>query len=101
MIVVYLTPLTRATVKPPVVKLKPQPRKPKLQIESNPLVRFDYPCSNAPWVATRRTVRVIAADNKYVWGLEVSDKNRPKKFLRDRMTSTIHFVDFAVDSMPR
>ena len=49
-------------------------------IENNPLVSFSYgTCSKF------RIVRLVAANEKYLVGIEVTDKNQYKKFLRDKI----------------
>jgi hypothetical protein len=53
-------------------------------VEFNPLVSFTYPSSDEPWVLKDRTLRLIAANNKYYIGLDIGDKNRFKKFRRDK-----------------
>ena len=55
-------------------------------VEKNPLICFWYPSSKFPALKHWRQVRLIAADNKYFVGLEVSDKNRFKKFLKQKAT---------------
>ena len=54
-------------------------------VEKNPRVRFFYPHKDGP--ETLRDVRVIGANDKYVVGLQINDKNRFKKFLKARMTN--------------
>ena len=59
-------------------------------VEKNPLLSFLYPRSG--WRTDDkncnklRQVRLIAANDKYFIGLEVSDKNRFKKFLKQKAT---------------
>lgn len=67
--------------------------------EKNPLVTFSYPISKQPWNEKLRKVRVIAANSKYIIGLEVSDKNRFKKFLKTK-TSQMSLVEYSTGSMP-
>jgi len=54
-------------------------------VEKNPLVKFFYPKSDSPWIDEHRVVRLISANGKYLVGLEVSDKNRFKKFLASKV----------------
>ena len=77
------------------LKAKAQPRRkdgrfakplPKLQsVENNPLVRFDYPNSNAPETIKPRLVRLISVNLTYITGLEhVGNDWKYKKFLADK-----------------
>jgi hypothetical protein len=65
---------------------KPVPAPKKHPIEDNPMFRFYYPNSKNYGKPTYREVRVISANDRYVWGLDTTDKNRIKKFCRDRIT---------------
>ena len=62
-------------------------------VEKNPLIQFNYPKSQNPYTYARRVVRLIASNAKYYMGLEVTDKNRFKKFLRSKAfcTSILEF----------
>jgi len=71
-------------------------RKTSHPIESNPLVRFFYPCKEGG--TSFRTVRLIGANDRYYVGLDVCDKNRYKKFLRSRATH-ISLVEFNTASI--
>jgi len=68
MITIYIT----ETKMPKAVKKHP--------VENNPLVKFFYPMSKEPWNTMLRVVRVISSNSTHLIGLEVSDKNRFKKF---------------------
>jgi hypothetical protein len=68
-------------VKPKTVETK----KKIAALEKNPLISFFYPHRDLP-IKTWRNVRLIAANKKYFIGLEVSDKNRFKKFLKSEAT---------------
>jgi len=76
----------KVTPKVAALKRKSNVKKPH-PIEKNPRVRFFYPHKDGP--ETLRDVRVIGANDKYVVGLQINDKNRFKKFLKSRMT---HFT---------
>ncbi len=67
-------------------------------IESNPLVAFRYPKSDASWEVPVRVIRLISATPKYFLGLDTGDKNRFKKFLRAKATS-FELLEFAPESM--
>lgn len=60
------------------------------KIDENPLVQFEYPSKRSVMPITRQ-VRLIAADDKYLIGLEIisapgdKPKHQFKKFRRDRM----------------
>ena len=82
------------SVKPSVARRKQT----KHPIENNPLVQFEYPKSDMPWVRETRQVRLIGANARYFVGLEVSDKNRFKKFLRNR-ASGFQFLSFNQDAI--
>lgn len=62
----------------------PEPQK-KGWVEANPLIQFYYPKSDGSGSYYRK-VRVIAADATYICGLDTGDKNRYKKFRRNRIT---------------
>jgi hypothetical protein len=75
-------------------------------IEKNPLVSFRYPKSNASWQLPLRTVRLISANGKYFWGLEITHNpetgklvHKPKRFLRVKATE-FHFLEFNTEAMP-
>lgn len=52
-------------------------------VEKNPIVSFSYPHKDKAWYATpQRFVRLIAANEKYIIGLDINDGNKFKKFLR-------------------
>jgi hypothetical protein len=55
-------------------------------VDNNPVVQFYYPNSRNHGLPTYREVRVIGADNTYICGLDTTDKNRFKKFLRRRIS---------------
>ena len=61
--------------------------------DKNPLVEFDYPNSRAKWELIHRRVRMIAADRGYLIGIEVSDKNRFKKFLKSKIRN-LNIIEF-------
>ena len=67
-------------------------------VEKNPLITFFYPRSG--WRTDDkncyklRQVRLISANQKYFCGLEVSDKNRFKKFLRSRIPDSVQLLEF-------
>lgn len=89
-----------------VFNTAPKTQKPKrvskpkaLPIEQNPLVKFFYH-SNALGYETHRVVRVISANEFYLIGLQVNDKNRFKRFRRDRI-SAMQLVEFAPASMSK
>jgi hypothetical protein len=77
-------------VKAEVVKVK------RLPIESNPLIRFSYPSKDGFW--TERVVRLISANSTYYLGLDVGDKNRFKKFLRNR-ANKVELMEFNSEAM--
>jgi hypothetical protein len=64
----------------------------------SPLVTFYYPSRENHLTFTRRSVRLIAADAKYVIGLDVNDKFKFKKFLRKK-ASMIEVVEFNVNAL--
>jgi hypothetical protein len=69
------------------VKVKPEvaaKRKAKGWVENNPLVNFFYP-EHGDGPDKYRLVRLISADERYLLGLDVYDKNRTKKFLRENV----------------
>jgi hypothetical protein len=68
-------------------------------IEKNPLVTFAYPVSTCPSIRSIRSVRLISANDKYLVGIEISDKNRFKKFLVSK-TSSLKVTEFHTGSMP-
>jgi hypothetical protein len=70
----------------------------KKEIEKNPLVTFRYDKGDS-WNIPMRMVRVISATEKYIWGLDMTDKNRPKKFLRSKMVE-FSFRGFNIEAMP-
>ncbi len=67
-------------------------------VEKNPRVRFTYPSSKDMYQILERDVRVIGANQKYVVGLEISDKNRFKKFLKSKMNN-LSLVEFSPESV--
>jgi len=67
-------------------------------VEKNPLVKFRYPKSESSWELPYRTVRLISANEKYLVGIEISDKNKFKKFLRKK-ASSFEFLEFNKESM--
>ena len=70
-------------------------------VENNPLVCFGYPSSRTGQVV-HRTVRVISANDTYVVGLDTYDKNRFKKFRRNRIVYWQHnkpFGNFSPESI--
>ena len=69
------------------LKVEKGPARKKGWVENNPLVEFYYPNSINFDVPLRRKVRVISSDSTYVCGLDTYDKNRFKKFRRDRITN--------------
>jgi hypothetical protein len=86
MITVYVFHSTHPVkVKPEVASKKKNQDKGKAWVDNNPLVSFSYP-EHGTGPETQRLVKLIAADNKYFFGLDVYDKNRPKKFCRNRAT---------------
>jgi hypothetical protein len=68
-------------------------------VDKNPLISFTYPVSREPWKETKRQVRLISANEKYIVGLEVSDKNRFKKFLSSK-ASSLKMLEYSSSSMP-
>lgn len=72
-------------------------KKTKHPVENNPRVRFTYPSKEWPWRG-ERNVRLIAADGKYLIGLDMGDKNRFKKFRRDRVAG-LELVEFNSDAL--
>lgn len=73
-------------------------------IENNPLVSFRY-VKNDSWCVPIRTVRLISANAKYLWGLEMkrNDEGKmkylPKRFLRSNVRE-FTFLKFNTPSMP-
>jgi len=67
-------------------------------VDKNPRVLFFYPQSKTPWNSQLRNVRVIGANDKYLIGLEISDKNRFKKFLKSKITD-LQLQEFAPESV--
>lgn len=82
-------------IKPETVKAQ----KRVAAVEKNPLVTFNYPIGKEPWNQKTRTVRVISATPKYIVGLEVTDKNRFKKFLASK-ASSLKLTEYSTGSMP-
>jgi len=78
-------------VKKPEVVKKP--------IEQNPLVKFWY-YSSKSGCDVLRTVRMISANEFYLIGLQVNDKNRFKRFRRDRIVN-FELLEFAPASMSK
>jgi hypothetical protein len=65
---------------------KPLPK--PSDVENNPLATFSYPMSEQPWNSRKRLVRLIAANPKYITGLEHRDsKWKYKKFLQAKATN--------------
>ena len=65
---------------------KPAP-KPQ-SVENNPLVAFDYPRSDAPWISKSRVVRLISATPTHITGLESLPSGwKFKKFLTTKAKS--------------
>jgi hypothetical protein len=64
-------------------------------VEKAPLVTFSYPRSQTPWVKSKRAVRLIAANDRYMVGIEILENNRFhfKKFLRSKM-EMVSLVEF-------
>jgi hypothetical protein len=57
-------------------------------LEKNPLVAFDYPRSDAPWISKTRIVRLISTTATHITGLEqVGDSWKFKKFLKPKAKS--------------
>jgi hypothetical protein len=84
----------------PLRSLPKKVKKPKVNpIEQNPLVCFFY-YSSALGYDTHRVVRVISANEFYLIGLQVNDKNRFKRFRRDRI-SGLKLEEFAPASMSK
>ena len=72
----------------------PLKEKKKNPIEVAPLVSFNYFSSKEPWASSRtRVIRLIAANDKYMIGLDVNDGFQYKKFLRDKM-SNVGIINF-------
>lgn len=80
------------------IKAKRQPRRkdgrfakplPKpATVENNPLVAFDYPRSDAPWIVKPRIVRLISTTATHITGLEqVGQGWKYKKFLKPKAKS--------------
>jgi len=61
-------------------------------VEKNPLVKFQYPRKDYGY--GYREVRLISANGKYLVGLDINDKNRFKKFRRDRIPDDIQLLEF-------
>ena len=79
---------------------KPKATKPKVNpIEQNPLVKFWY-YSSKSGCDVLRTVRMISANEFYIIGLQVNDKNRFKRFRRDRIVN-FELLEFATASMSK
>ena len=85
------------------LKLKAPAPKPT-PVEKRPLIRFGYPSNN--WDNAYRNVRLISANDKYFWGLEVrhhlltgKEIYTPKKFLRSKAYD-VRVIEFSPDSMP-
>jgi hypothetical protein len=81
----------------------PSVPKPKA-IENNPLIRFGYPSDH--WQG-ERLVRLISANAKYFWGLEIRKnpdtgklKYMPKRFTRAK-SFNLQLVEFNTPSMPK
>lgn len=67
-------------------KLVPEKVLPETKvIDSMPLVRFIYRSNSNASYYTTREVKLIAADDKYLIGLDVFDNNQFKKFLRSKI----------------
>lgn len=70
----------------------------------NPLVSFRYDKGDS-WCIPMRTVRLISANPKYFWGLEMKQnaegkmKYFPKRFLRCNVRE-FAFLEFNTPSMP-
>ena len=56
-------------------------------VDKNPLVSFFYPSSKLDFFPSFRTVRLIAANDQYIVGLDVGDNYRFKKFLVSKAMS--------------
>jgi len=54
-------------------------------IDNNPLVYFFYPEHGVDPLRTHRMVRLISVNEKYLFGLEINDQNRTKKFVRAKV----------------
>ncbi len=67
-------------------------------VEKNPLVSFFYPKHNDNGVSLERKVRLISSNGKYIIGLEVTDKNRFKKFLATK-AKHLKLVEFNVQAL--
>lgn len=74
-------------------KLKRAESKKQHPVEKNPRVTFYYPSSDHPGYTYSRNVRVIGANEKYIVGLDIGDKNRFKRFRKDRMTN-VQLMEF-------
>ena len=83
----------KVEVVPPVkpVESKEYPSK-------SPLVTFFYPSRENPTNFTRRSLRMIAGNSKYIIGLDVNDKFKFKKFRRDK-ASMVEVVEFNVNAL--
>jgi hypothetical protein len=65
---------------------KPLPK--PATVENNPLVAFDYPRSDAPWIIKPRIVRLISATPTHITGLESQPSGwKYKKFLATKAKS--------------
>ncbi len=67
-------------------------------VEFNPRVTFFYPHKDGQMQMTQRDVRVIGANEKYLVGLQINDKNKFKKFLKHKMSNT-QLVEFSPESV--
>jgi hypothetical protein len=66
------------------IEKRSAPAPKKFVVEDKPLVSFYYPHSHSLDLVYRE-VRVISANHTHIWGLDTLDKNRIKKFRRDRI----------------
>jgi hypothetical protein len=73
----------------------------KSWVEENPMVEFDYPNSRTNTYIFRK-VRVITANADYIQGLDTLDKNRFKKFKRNRIGRWFgkELLTFSTGQMP-
>ena len=102
MITVYVFHQKVAEAKAKKLKAVPSAK----SVANNPLVSFLYPKSNTAWDSPMRLVRLISADSKYLWGLEITRtpgtnklKYHPKRYLRSK-AQCFDFIDFNKPSMP-
>ena len=67
-------------------------------VEKNPILTFAYPSSKDGGLKVR-AVRLIAANHKYFFGLDMWDHNRIKKFCRHRIVGNTILEEFNPEAL--